>query len=88
VIDAALSAARLRFRPILMTAFAFILGCVPLLLASGAGAVSRQTLGTVVVYGMLLASTLGILLTPALFTGIEKLSGGKHEESKPAGESH
>jgi HAE1 family hydrophobic/amphiphilic exporter-1 len=88
VIDAALSAARLRFRPILMTAFAFILGCVPLLLASGAGAVSRKTLGTVVVYGMLLASTLGILLTPALFTGIEKLSGGKHEESKPAGESH
>jgi HAE1 family hydrophobic/amphiphilic exporter-1 len=79
--EAALNGARVRFRPILMTAFAFILGCVPLILASGAGAVSRRVLGTVVVYGMLLATTLGILLTPALFALIEKL--GEKKEASP-----
>jgi len=75
--EAALNGARVRFRPILMTAFAFILGCVPLLTASGAGAVSRKVLGTVVVYGMLLATTLGIVVTPALFAMIGKLAGSK-----------
>ena len=78
LIDAALSAARLRLRPILMTAFAFILGCVPLLHASGAGGVSRQTLGTAVVFGSLAATLLGVFLTPALFVLIERMSGRKH----------
>ncbi len=77
LLEAALNAARVRFRPILMTAFAFILGCVPLIRASGAGAISRQVLGTVVVYGMLLATTLGILITPALFALMEKLGGNR-----------
>src|SRR6185369_7497268 len=78
--DAALTAARLRLRPILMTAFAFILGCVPLWAASGAGAVSRRVLGTVVIGGMLAASLLGIFFIPVSFVVIEKLGhllGGK-----------
>lgn len=76
-LDAALAAARLRLRPILMTAFAFILGCVPLLSAGGAGGVSRHMLGIVVVCGMLAATLLGIFLTPALFVLIERVGGRK-----------
>ncbi|HEY6727815.1 MAG TPA: multidrug efflux RND transporter permease subunit, partial [Polyangiaceae bacterium] len=67
ILDAALSAAKLRLRPILMTAFAFILGCIPLLRATGAGAASRVSMGTVVVYGSLVATFIGIFLTPSLF---------------------
>ncbi|HXV36472.1 MAG TPA: multidrug efflux RND transporter permease subunit [Myxococcota bacterium] len=73
IVEAALAGARLRLRPILMTSFAFILGCVPLWLASGAGAVSRQQLGTVVIMGMLIATMLGIFLVPVLFVLVEKL---------------
>jgi HAE1 family hydrophobic/amphiphilic exporter-1 len=73
IVEAALSGARLRLRPILMTSFAFILGCVPLWLASGAGAVSRQQLGTVVIMGMLIATMLGIFLVPVLFVLVERL---------------
>jgi HAE1 family hydrophobic/amphiphilic exporter-1 len=73
IVDAALSGARLRLRPILMTSFAFILGCVPLWRASGAGAVSRQQLGSTVIMGMLVATLLGIFLVPVLFVVIEKL---------------
>ena len=62
--DAALEGARLRLRPILMTSFAFILGCVPLWIATGAGAVSRQIMGTTVIGGMLAASVIGIFLIP------------------------
>jgi len=72
-LDAALAAAKLRLRPILMTAFAFILGCVPLLDASGAGGISRRMLGIVVVFGMLAATLLGIFVTPALFVLVDKL---------------
>ena len=75
LLDAALAAARLRLRPILMTAFAFILGCLPLLDASGAGGVSRRMLGIVVVCGMLAATLLGVFLTLALFVLVEKLGG-------------
>ncbi len=60
--EAALEGARLRLRPILMTSFAFILGCVPLWIASGAGAVARQIMGTTVIGGMLAASVIGIFL--------------------------
>jgi HAE1 family hydrophobic/amphiphilic exporter-1 len=77
--DAALEGARLRLRPILMTSFAFILGCVPLWTASGAGAVARQIMGTTVIGGMLAASFLGIFFVPAIFYMVEKWSGAESE---------
>jgi HAE1 family hydrophobic/amphiphilic exporter-1 len=73
--EAALEGARLRLRPILMTSFAFILGCVPLWTASGAGSVARQIMGTTVIGGMLAASVIGIFFIPAIFYLVEKLSG-------------
>jgi len=85
LVDAALSAAKLRFRPILMTAFAFILGVVPLLTATGAGAESRKVMGMTVFAGMLIATILGVLLIPMLFVFIEKATGGaKHPAPAPA----
>jgi HAE1 family hydrophobic/amphiphilic exporter-1 len=75
LIEAAMQGARLRLRPILMTSFAFILGCVPLWTASGAGAVSRQIMGTTVIGGMVAASFVGIFLVPAIFYVVERLSG-------------
>jgi len=74
IVDAALAGARLRLRPILMTSFAFILGCVPLWTASGSGAVGRQLLGTAVIGGMTAASLLGIFMIPVTFVLIERLS--------------
>ncbi|MGB6198226.1 MAG: multidrug efflux RND transporter permease subunit [Candidatus Acidiferrales bacterium] len=76
LVDAALGGARLRLRPILMTSLAFILGCVPLWFASGAGSVARQVMGTTVIGGMLAASAIGIFFIPAIFYFVEKLSGG------------
>ncbi|HTP85450.1 MAG TPA: multidrug efflux RND transporter permease subunit [Bryobacteraceae bacterium] len=73
--DAALEGARLRLRPILMTSFAFILGCVPLWTASGAGAVSRQIMGTTVIGGMLALCVIGVFLIPGFFYMVERLSG-------------
>jgi HAE1 family hydrophobic/amphiphilic exporter-1 len=70
--DAAMEAARLRFRPILMTAFSFILGVVPLLVASGAGAEARKVMGVTVFSGMLVATVIGVLLVPALFVIVER----------------
>lgn len=81
IVEAALNGARLRLRPILMTSFAFIFGCVPLWIASGAGAVARQTLGTAVIMGMLIATTIGIFIVPVLFVVIEKLA--RRRESAP-----
>jgi HAE1 family hydrophobic/amphiphilic exporter-1 len=83
LMEATLNAAKLRFRPILMTAFAFILGVVPLLTASGAGAESRKVMGMTVFSGMLVATFLGVLLVPMLYVMVEKviaLGGAK----KPA----
>jgi HAE1 family hydrophobic/amphiphilic exporter-1 len=77
LVEAALEAAKLRLRPILMTSFAFILGCVPLARASGAGALSRQVMGYVVIGGMLAASFVAIFLIPVLFYLIERFMGGK-----------
>jgi len=77
LVEAALEGARLRLRPILMTSFAFILGCVPLAIASGAGAVSRQQMGIAVIMGMLVATLVGIFLVPVLFVVIERL-GQRH----------
>jgi HAE1 family hydrophobic/amphiphilic exporter-1 len=74
IMDAALEGARLRLRPILMTSFAFILGCVPLAVAAGAGAVARQVMGTGVIGGMLTASFIAIFLIPMTFYVVEKIS--------------
>ncbi len=82
--EAALEAAKLRLRPILMTSFAFILGCVPLWFASGAGAGARIALGTAVITGMLLATLVGIFFIPALFVMTEKLRKQKHPPVPPA----
>jgi HAE1 family hydrophobic/amphiphilic exporter-1 len=72
--EAALAAARLRLRPILMTSFAFVLGCVPLWTASGAGSVARQIMGTTVIGGMLAATLIAVFTIPALLVGVERLS--------------
>jgi HAE1 family hydrophobic/amphiphilic exporter-1 len=82
ICESALNAARLRFRPIVMTALAFIVGCLPLWAASGSGAASRQILGTVVVGGMTLSTVLGLIFIPVTFSVVEYLShrfvrGGK-----------
>jgi HAE1 family hydrophobic/amphiphilic exporter-1 len=82
--DSALEGARLRLRPILMTSFAFILGCVPLWIATGAGAVARQIMGTTVIGGMLAASVVGIFFVPAIFYLVEKWSGAGKEQAEGA----
>src|SRR5947209_4852337 len=79
LVDAALEGARLRLRPILMTSFAFILGCVPLWTASGAGSVARQIMGTAVIGGMLAASVIGIFFIPVIFYLVERFMGGAKE---------
>jgi HAE1 family hydrophobic/amphiphilic exporter-1 len=90
IADAALEGARLRLRPILMTSFAFILGCVPLAIASGAGAVARQVMGTGVIGGMLTASFIAIFLIPMTFYVVEKLShrGGAAKAHNVVGVPH
>src|SRR5207245_10535109 len=74
ITDAAIEASRLRLRPILMTSFAFILGVVPLVIASGAGAEMRQGLGTTVFFGMLGVTFFGLFLTPVFYVVIRKLT--------------
>src|SRR3954469_16137879 len=80
LLEAALEGARRRLRPILMTSFAFIFGCLPLWLAHGAGAAGRQMLGTTVVSGMLAATLLGIFVIPSLFVFMERLAGHRDVE--------
>ena len=87
LVDAALEGARLRLRPILMTSFAFILGCVPLWTASGSGAVARRILGTVVIVGMLAATLIAIFVIPVLFVVVERLAGHKDAPSEESVES-
>ncbi len=86
--DAALEAARIRLRPLLMTSFAFILGCVPLWTASGAGAIARQIIGTTVIGGMVAETFIGRFFVPAIFVVVEKLAGVKarltHAEPLPS----
>ena len=77
IVEAAMEAARLRLRPILMTAFAFILGVVPLMLATGAGAASRQSIGTTVFGGMLAATVLTLLFVPVFYATIERIREGR-----------
>jgi HAE1 family hydrophobic/amphiphilic exporter-1 len=87
IAESALTGAHTRLRPILMTSFAFILGCLPLWLASGSGGVSRQTLGTVVIGGMLGATFVDIFIVPVTFSIVEKAvvrcSKKAREEHKP-----
>jgi len=83
--DAAISAARTRLRPILMTSLAFILGVAPLVVATGAGAEMRQSLGTAVFSGMLGVTGFGLLFTPAFYTVVRKLHG---KENQPAEAVH
>ena len=77
VVDAAVEASRRRFRPILMTSFAFILGILPLVIASGAGSASRRSLGTAVLGGMLAATTLTILFVPMFYVVVQRLGERK-----------
>ena len=81
--EAALESARLRFRPILMTAFAFILGVVPLMLATGAGAGAQNVMGTGVFWGMLVATALGVFIIPGNYTFVEGLGRRKQAASAP-----
>src|SRR6202045_1175121 len=92
LLDATLEGARLRLRPILMTSFAFILGCVPLWIASGSGAVARRVMGTTVIGGMIAASGIAIFLIPVTFYVIERVFGGpksapREESKRPVTES-
>jgi HAE1 family hydrophobic/amphiphilic exporter-1 len=87
LMDAALAAAKLRLRPILMTSFAFVLGCVPLWAASGAGAVARRIIGSCVIGGMTAATGIAVLLIPVTFYLMERL-GGKRPEGRVQGGSH
>ena len=80
LVEAALTGARIRLRPILMTSFAFVFGCVPLWVAGGSGGISRETLGTVVIGGMLGSTLLGIFIIPVNFYVTERLS---HRKKKP-----
>jgi HAE1 family hydrophobic/amphiphilic exporter-1 len=84
--EAALSGATVRLRPILMTSFAFILGCLPLWFASGSGAISRRTLGTVVIGGMLGATLVDTMIVPVTFYAVEKIVARfskKHAGARP-----
>jgi len=87
IVESALEGAKLRFRPILMTAFAFILGVVPLVRASGAGAEGRKVMGMAVFAGMLIATIIGVVLIPVLFTFVEKVTGGGKHKPAPAGDA-
>jgi hydrophobic/amphiphilic exporter-1 (mainly G- bacteria), HAE1 family len=81
LVESALEGARLRLRPILMTSFAFILGCVPLWTASGAGSVARQIMGTTVIGGMLAASAIGVFLIPSIFYLVERFGGAERRRA-------
>lgn len=82
IVDSAIKASTMRLRAILMTIFSFLLGILPLVFASGAGAASRQSLGTAVFGGMIMSTILTLLLTPVLFVVLQKLREGKNKEQK------
>jgi HAE1 family hydrophobic/amphiphilic exporter-1 len=82
LIEAAIEGAKLRLRPILMTSFAFILGVVPLITASGAGSVARNVMGVAVFAGMLVATLIGVFIYPMLYVVIGKLAGYEKAREK------
>jgi multidrug efflux pump subunit AcrB len=73
ILDAAVQGSKLRLRPILMTSFAFILGCVPLMLATGSGAASRSTMGTGVVFGMSISTAVGLFIIPVCYVFVQRI---------------
>lgn len=83
-LEAALEGAKLRLRPILMTSFAFILGCVPLMLASGSGAASRSTMGTGVVFGMSISTLIGLFLIPVCYVFVQRFADRKSPATGPS----
>ena len=83
-LQAALEGAKLRLRPILMTSFAFILGCVPLMLATGSGAASRSTMGTGVVFGMSISTAIGLFLIPVCYVFVQRFSDRQQKTTPPA----
>jgi HAE1 family hydrophobic/amphiphilic exporter-1 len=83
LVDAALTGARIRLRPILMTSFAFVFGCLPLWFATGSGGISRETLGTVVIGGMLGSTLLGIFIIPVNFYVVGRLSQSPKKDPQP-----
>jgi HAE1 family hydrophobic/amphiphilic exporter-1 len=80
IYEAAIEAARLRLRPIMMTALSFIFGCIPLAIASGAGGLSRQVMGYTVIGGMTAATAIAIFIVPVLFYAVESLAKRKTTE--------
>ncbi|MEP9355610.1 efflux RND transporter permease subunit [Xanthobacter sp. KR7-65] len=84
IMDAAVEASRLRFRPILMTSFAFILGVLPLVFATGAGANSRKSIGIAVVSGMLASTCLAVLFVPSFYTVLQRFEEGRKGKKKTA----
>ncbi|MEM6581764.1 MAG: multidrug efflux RND transporter permease subunit [Pseudomonadota bacterium] len=83
-VEAAMAAAKLRFRPILMTAFSFILGVLPLLIATGAGAEARKVMGMTVFSGMLVATMIGVLVVPALYVLVDRFVAKRGNDEQPA----
>src|SRR5204863_8435864 len=82
LVEARLEGAKLRLRPILMTSFAFLVGCVTLRTASGSGGVSRQVMGTAVIGGIAAVSAIAIFIILALFYVVERIGGAKHEAAE------
>ena len=82
IVDAAVDAARARFRPILMTSFAFILGVVPLVVATGAGASARKSIGITVFSGMIASTCLAVLFVPAFFVVVQRFENWLAERKK------
>ena len=82
--EAAIEAARIRLRPILMTSLAFLLGVIPLVIATGAGAVSRKSVGTTVFGGMIFATSLNLLFIPVLYVIVRTWLKGSHREAQDA----
>ncbi len=83
IIEAAAEAARLRFRPVLMTAFSFVFGVMPLVFASGAGSASQRAVGTAVFGGMVISTLLGVLFVPVFFVIFQRLTEFRKKKSKP-----
>jgi multidrug efflux pump subunit AcrB len=88
IVEAAIESARLRLRPILMTSFAFILGCVPLAISKGAGAASRVSLGTAVVGGMLVGTFVGVFVVPAFYVIFQRIVEWRKPQSPVAKSAH
>lgn len=85
IVEAAVEASRLRFRPILMTSFAFMLGVVPLVWAKGAGAASQRSLGTAVVGGMITSTILAVFFVPLFYVVMQHLSEWRKPVTQPGG---